>query len=315
MVDINYGATFQSIRLDKNIKLSELAEAGITASFIGKFEKGQTRMSVDKFGRLLDKVNVSYAEFMMIGRGFQDSYFDQQFKEIASAIGSHRSARLKHILAQLQRREQIPVATALLEDFVSAFIFLMSMNPDISLAIGTQMTELNHRSLRAQHYLEKVDTWGEFEFHVLARFAFMMPADKVLIFARMAVQKAKKYSKAVRSYDDALSRLLFSLVSPMLYKDLTVMQDMLVMIKSYLLDHLNAENQMNYLFYEGMYWIAIGERKKGIAQTDKMIQIAADLAIDSQDQSAEESRGWRDAFIKSLDDDQSQPAWLFSIML
>ncbi|MFT8878441.1 MAG: hypothetical protein ABF913_02595 [Oenococcus sp.] len=315
MVDINYGATFQSIRLDKNIKLSELAEAGITASFIGKFEKGQTRMSVDKFGRLLDKVNVSYAEFMMIGRGFQDSYFDQQFKEIASAIGSHRSARLKHILAQLQRREQIPVATALLEDFVSAFIFLMSMNPDISLAIGTQMTELNHRSLRSQHYLEKVDTWGEFEFHVLARFAFMMPADKVLIFARMAVQKAKKYSKAVRSYDDALSRLLFSLVSPMLYKDLTVMQDMLVMIKSYLLDHLNAENQMNYLFYEGMYWIAIGERKKGIAQTDKMIQIAADLAIDSQDQSAEESRGWRDAFIKSLDDDQSQPAWLFSIML
>ncbi|MDN6899855.1 hypothetical protein [Oenococcus sicerae] len=123
------------------------------------------------------------------------------------------------------------------------------------------------------------------------------------------------YSKAVRSYDDSLSRLLFSLVSPMLYKDLTVMQDMLVMIKSYLLDHLNAENQMNYLFYEGMYWIAIGERKKGIAQTDKMIQIAADLAINKHDQSAEDSRAWRDAFIKNLDDDQSQPVWLFSIML
>lgn len=42
---IDYGATFKRLREDKGLKIVDLEQPNISRSLIGKFERGQTRMS------------------------------------------------------------------------------------------------------------------------------------------------------------------------------------------------------------------------------------------------------------------------------
>lgn len=45
----NYGRLFSQIRIEKNLSLTDLAEDGLSRSLIGRFEKGQTKISADRF--------------------------------------------------------------------------------------------------------------------------------------------------------------------------------------------------------------------------------------------------------------------------
>ena len=52
---MDYGATFKRIREDKGLKIVDLEQENISRSLIGKFEKGQSRLSADRLDRLLAK--------------------------------------------------------------------------------------------------------------------------------------------------------------------------------------------------------------------------------------------------------------------
>ena len=61
---MTYGELFKQIRIEKGLSLADLADADISPSFIGKFERNQSRISADWFIRLLQKMQVSLDEFI-----------------------------------------------------------------------------------------------------------------------------------------------------------------------------------------------------------------------------------------------------------
>lgn len=58
------GLTFRNIRMQKNISQKEVYSGIVSRSFFQKFEKGQHSISIDKFQELLNRINLSYDEFM-----------------------------------------------------------------------------------------------------------------------------------------------------------------------------------------------------------------------------------------------------------
>lgn len=58
------GLTFRKIRMQKNISQKEVYTGIVSRSFFQKFEKGLHSISVEKFQELLNRINVSYDEFM-----------------------------------------------------------------------------------------------------------------------------------------------------------------------------------------------------------------------------------------------------------
>ena len=58
------GLTFRKLRLQKNISQKEVYSGIVSRSFFQKFEKGIHSISVERFQELLNRINVSYDEFM-----------------------------------------------------------------------------------------------------------------------------------------------------------------------------------------------------------------------------------------------------------
>lgn len=63
------GLTFRKLRLQKNISQKEVYSGIVSRSFFQKFEKGLHSISVEKFQELLNRINVSYDEFMYENHG------------------------------------------------------------------------------------------------------------------------------------------------------------------------------------------------------------------------------------------------------
>ena len=60
---VEMGALLKKIRLSKNLTLKELASDYLSVSFLSKFERGESDISLSRFFLLLDKLDVSIEEF------------------------------------------------------------------------------------------------------------------------------------------------------------------------------------------------------------------------------------------------------------
>ncbi len=62
----NYGATVKELRKSKGLLLKELVDEQLSMSLLSQFENGKTTISCERFYRLLDKLEVSFAEFQLL---------------------------------------------------------------------------------------------------------------------------------------------------------------------------------------------------------------------------------------------------------
>ncbi|KRL12792.1 UpsR [Schleiferilactobacillus perolens DSM 12744] len=60
------GPLFRQLRKDRGMTLTELADPQNSVSFIGKFERGETRISFNRLEHLLSQINVPFEEFLFL---------------------------------------------------------------------------------------------------------------------------------------------------------------------------------------------------------------------------------------------------------
>lgn len=59
----DFGAVLKDIRISKNFRLKDLACDKISESTISRFENGITKLSIDHFYILLNRLEISFSEF------------------------------------------------------------------------------------------------------------------------------------------------------------------------------------------------------------------------------------------------------------
>lgn len=64
MEDKNFGLLFKKFRERKGLKTFEVAEGIVSVQFLRRFEKGESDIKFSNFYQLLNRINVSFAEFM-----------------------------------------------------------------------------------------------------------------------------------------------------------------------------------------------------------------------------------------------------------
>lgn len=101
---MDYGATFKKIREDKGLKIVDLEQANISRSLIGKFEKGQSRISADRLDCLLADMGVSHDEFLFLGGEPEDNYMYTLLHEMGVQSGKMRERQqLDRMIARATR--------------------------------------------------------------------------------------------------------------------------------------------------------------------------------------------------------------------
>lgn len=289
---MDYGTTFQNIRLSKGLKLTDLADERISASFIGKFEKNQTRMSLDRFDRLLAKLNVSMSEFFFIGRSYQPDYLETWLKRLGE-IDLEDGAQLKSWIRQLQQEvqsgESVLTAKFLLVLFVT-FYELGALNDVPNEIAMPEVDRIFASAVRpVLRYLERIETWGEFELRLLTLFSFTMDGPTLMRLAKLSLTRAGAYEQQI-GRKSIVKNLMLTLFNTAIYVDLAVAQQFLVWYDGQKLD---AQEVLESRLAWARLWWANGDQQRAKEAADTTFALAQQLFVTENEWLNEAQKIWQ----------------------
>lgn len=151
----NFGAAFKNLRITRGYTQKEVAEDVVSVQFLRKFENENNDIRLSNFHRLLNNMNLTYAEFSAECRDENVEFMMDQFThQIDQLLIENNGVGLKRLIKSFEEKSQTSVGkryqmlTIILKSiYNSHFALLYDINPE-------PVTD----------YLMKVECWGEYEF-------------------------------------------------------------------------------------------------------------------------------------------------------
>ncbi|WP_164506753.1 helix-turn-helix domain-containing protein [Lapidilactobacillus bayanensis] len=298
MPEENYGQVYRQLRQNREITLAEVAhETDLSKSFISRFEREQTEISLKNFLKLLNAINVGYLEFftetvlkdrpevkltmkildddpLKLAVGLQQAPFMQGFAKI-STVSALNQQNYRQILQPLiDESEQIYRQHPSKQHHFEWLFYrcLYEVN-----RTGREPNQTGILAQPVRHYLQNVDNWGLYEIYLFQFFAMMLPAAENLRLLKIGIKKSRRLS-VVRNFEHIPFALLITDFTIFLFhENYQQANEVLTMMKE--LPTENATNKINLYFYEGWYEIKHGQPKKGQQLCQKAIQLFQTLDL------------------------------------
>lgn len=90
-----YGPTIRQIRLDKGFRQKEIYSGIVSKSYAIAFEKGQHQMGLNHFEKTLERLYLTYDEFIYIKNGYQGHELQPYAEIYTDASNTGNLAELK----------------------------------------------------------------------------------------------------------------------------------------------------------------------------------------------------------------------------
>ena len=229
---MDYGATFKRIREDKGLKIVDLEQENISRSLIGKFEKGQSRLSADRLDRLLADMGVSHDEFLFLGGEPGDNYMYTLLHEMGAQSGKIRERQQLDRMIARATRDLTSGRSGLSARFMRDFglmikIGLTAEDDGVKKEIYEYPGVQQHVKPAVQ-FLKKAETWGRLELDLFTLFYIGMQPDDLLVLGRLAIQRARVYT-ALRSEKKRLVGIIHTAFNGLMYVDQAGAAEMLAL--------------------------------------------------------------------------------------
>ena len=101
----NFGAVLKDIRISKNFRLKDLACDKISESTISRFENGITKLSINHFYILLNRLGISFSEFEELVHCYY-SKKECLFEELEHAVNSSDIFLLQELVDKIELKQK-----------------------------------------------------------------------------------------------------------------------------------------------------------------------------------------------------------------
>lgn len=250
---VHFGAVLKEIRLSKNLRLKELACAQMSESTISRFENGVSKLSIDHFHLLLERLGVSLTELDQL----LHCYYSQEkclFTRLDHAIESGELEALQNLLTDICTSTETERSLC---------------NQHIRWILEQHINRLAHLPYHSQkcqkiiHYLLNVDTWLEYEVQLFYHSVFFMKAKDIQLLYRAAFKTTryllKTGDRAHTAFSLYLSNLQLLLENSLIEQAAFFIDD----IKQVLPKHGFYFEKVYLHFLEGVYLIKSTHGKEG----------------------------------------------------
>lgn len=277
---MEYGETLRIIRQQKGLTLKKLAENICSVSFLSKFERGDSDITLVLMTRLLEKLMMSFDEFLYIHHDYQPDQLEQFFKEARTAYLNRDAVQLKKLKnTALKKWKQYGVETyhfnALLLEVYESII-------DSKYKVeGLKKYDISLLS----DYLFRVEVWGYYELSLYNGTLFLLEADMVILLSRTAYEKSARF-KDFKKVNEAITAMLFNTIIFLLgpvnrFHEEFNFQKEFIEFFSYLeviaTTEKNLMERVHLLELKGHHDIRTGNKEEGIVKVKKAIQLLNDL--------------------------------------
>ena len=251
---VEMGALLKKIRLSKNLTLKALASDYLSVSFLSKFERGESDISLSRFFLLLDKLDVSIEEFYGILSQDNPTHTEKLLESASNAYYQNDSLSLQKYAREERHKFELTQDKSFLYNSIMLESFLVSVS-------NKEVDENKVRELT--DYLFSIEQWGKRELIILGNSMSFISTQTLNVLTKEIVYRTSLFGKS-----DSNQRIRLSLLINAAYEFLR--RDELDLAKYYL-DLVNDIGIPEVLLYErhelifvmGTYLIKSGEVTEG----------------------------------------------------
>ena len=253
----NFGAVLKDIRISKNFRLKDLSCNEISESTISRFENGITKLSIDHFYTLLNRLGISFSEF-------DYSKKECLFGELEHAVNSSDIFLLQELVDKIELKQKQ-------EKSLCNYHIKLIAEQQIN-----RLANLPYNSSKCNElikYLLSVDTWMEYELKLFYNSAFFMNTKTISLLYRIVIKKTRHFLKTDTGTHRVIPLYLFNL-------ELLLKNNLLDKAQFFIDDLENLLTRQGYyfeknylLFLKGIYLMKTNQVELGKKECSKAMRI------------------------------------------
>lgn len=259
----NFGAVLKDIRISKNFRLKDLACNEISESTISRFENGVTKLSINHFYILLDRLGISFSEFEELVHCYY-SKKECLFDELEHAVESSDIFLLQELVEKIELKEKH-------EKNICNYHIKLIAEQQIN-----RLAKLPYNSSKCNElikYLLSVDTWMEYELKIFYNSVFFMNTKTISLLYRIVIKKTRHFLKTDTGAHKVIPLYLFNL-EMLLENNLLGSAQFFIDDLENLLTRQGYYFEKNYLlFLRGIYLIKTNQIELGKKECSKAMRI------------------------------------------
>lgn len=266
-----YGKTIRKIREEKGYTMQQLSDGILSISFLSKFERGNSDISISYFFQILERLSLSYDEFLFVHNDFKLDNFEIFFDKAEQAYVNRNLSKLQTLKeVQIDKWRTTKIAAYRCNTLVLDVLICI---------LRDEFIDAEKEAIEFLFdYLFQVEVWGYYELRLYNTTMFLMPPEMVLTLSETAVEK----SVYLRKLAKVNQIIIYVLLNTLTY---LIRHNKYLKEYEFFLDYLGnipiPEKDLlsrNHLLYlQGIYEVKIGNKEKGIEVVNKAISMFREL--------------------------------------
>ncbi|MBM6615527.1 helix-turn-helix domain-containing protein [Desemzia sp. RIT804] len=275
----NYGQVLRRLREEKGYSLRQISNGILSTSFLSKFERGESNISLSHFIHVIERMNISLDEFVFSANEYKPSELDQLMSDIATAYQRNNTSKLKNIMNKEHQKWE--------EYGLDAYLCNSIMAEAKMLNLQKKEIDKKKREYLA-NYLFNIELWGNYELVIYANSLTIFPPETVIALSKEVVKKTSMYKLVNKNFVQTLAILINTIIVCL---ETNLLNDALYFILT--LENMHMAEKLFYertlvVFLKGIYEIKKGNKEIGEEISRKAVAImytigSEDLAISHEE--------------------------------
>lgn len=273
MIDtVDMGNLFKKIRLSKKLSLKDVAGDYLSVSFLSKFERGESEISLSRFFLLLENLDVSIEEFYGLVSKDNPTNTEELLEHVSKAFYQKNIIALrKYLSIELAKYNETNKKTFLYNS-IMVESFLVNLT-------GNKIDEKKIRQI--SDYLFDIEQWGKRELIIFGNSMSAIPTEMLNILTKEIVYKTALFGNNDSNKKIRIS-ILINAVSEFLDRDdLEHSKIYLDLLSEMDIPEIFLYERLEYNIVKGTYWIKIGKVEIGKKKIEMALESLKNLGSEN----------------------------------
>lgn len=265
---MNFGSTLKKIRIEKGIKQKDICEGIITLSYYSRIERNISEPSIYVFVRILNKLSISFDEFMFIHNNYQEPVNQQMWTYISDLYHSGNAYLLNQVKEEINMKASDKEQQILL-DIIDMFLF----------RLGETTNEVPDSQLIVKRLME-IENWTSYEVKLFTTVMDALPIDTLIIIVNHLLKKRTIYMTS-KGYNSPYNKILINVTLLCLNANyINEAKIYLCEIKKNL-EVRDFYGRSFYRYLDGIFNYLTGKTEEGTAAVNDFFNICHILELDN----------------------------------
>lgn len=264
-----YGNFFRELRNEKRMSIIEVSEGILSVGQLSKFERGLNDVSLSKFVKLLNRINITLEEFDLLCNNYEKSNLQQIVKQIRKAYTNRDTEELLRLSNEEYSKWQ---QTGNINNRYN-YLMISIMNDELNdcKTVKDEDVEL------LTDYLFAIDDWTYYEIVLFGNSISAIPIQTVIILSEEISRKTKFF----QSNNEHRKMIIHILLNANLICLLNDKIDQSYQFQQEIDQLINSQTYLyekNLLMYsEGLYLLKINKIAEGTKKVNRALEICREL--------------------------------------